>query len=200
VPGADGSATKLEALAAALAFGEAQPLQWQGRAAQRSVAETRVVLAAGAQPVRLLVERITDARTGKLLAQRHVFASTTLIAGAGHVLQWQAWRVAVQPCFRLLRNVQQHLAATGFADAQRTASVRIAQAVTTTWRLQQSDAPWAPTTRMLLAQLAGHRMRAGRAVPATALFEGMGRLCVLLDAQSVEETVPPAPVAVAECV
>jgi flagellar biosynthesis protein FlhF len=196
---ADGTAAPLATLAGGLAFGTTQPVRWRGQAARQAFAQASVACSAGATPLRLVVERITDARNGKLLAQRYLLASATLQAGAAQLLQWQAWRAAAQPCFRLLRDVQRELAGTGFGEAQRTASARVAQAVTTAWRLRQSDAPWAPGTRILLAQLAGRRVRADRGVPATTLFTGMGRLCALLEALTAGEAAQPAPLATAEC-
>ena len=192
----EGRAAPLAALQD-LAFGETLPARWRGRAALSAIAETRVTLAAGGAPLRLVVERLTDPRSGKVLAHRYVLASTALHAHAAQLLQWQAWRAGAQPWWRLLRDAQRQLAAGGFAQAQPAASVRVAEAVTTAWRLQHATADWAAPVRSLLAQLAGHRVRSGRAVPAAVLFEGMGKLCVLLDALADGDPEPlPQPQAV----
>ena len=177
-----GDGVKLAGLAQGLAFDEPQAMQWRGRCARRSIAHTRVALSTDGPLLRLVVERIADARTGELLAQRFVLASAALVAQPAQVLQWNTWRTAARPCLRLLEDARQQLAAGAFAGAAPVTSLRLAQAVTTVWRLHQAAGEWAAPVRALLAQLAGRRIRAGRGVPAPVLFEGLGKLCVLLDA------------------
>ena len=63
-----------------------------------------------------------------------------------------------------------------------------AQACTTVFRLQQAQDVWAATARKAMAQLAGQPVRADQPVPGPVLFEGLGKLYVLLDALESEET------------
>jgi flagellar biosynthesis protein FlhF len=65
-----------------------------------------------------------------------------------------------------------------------------AQACITVFLLQQAPAAWAEAARRVLAQLTGRSVRPDRPVPGAALFEGLEKLCVLLDAL---ETDGPAP-------
>ena len=57
-----------------------------------------------------------------------------------------------------------------------------AQACITVFLLQQEQAAWAETARRVLAQLTGRSVRPDRPVPGPALFEGLEKLFVLLDA------------------
>ncbi|WBY00584.1 flagellar biosynthesis protein FlhF [Ramlibacter tataouinensis] len=187
---ADRSAT-LAGVAAGLAFGPAQAVAHRGRPALQSLAEARVALAAGQPLQRLVVVRTLDTR-GQLLAQRYLLASGALAVDAARLVQWQAWRAAVQPCFRLMKEAHQQLAASGPPEADRAQPMLVAQASTTVWRLAQAREGWAQPARALLAQLAGRRLRPGRAIPPAVLFEGLGKFCVLLDALAQDEAPAPA--------
>ncbi len=195
----EGRTGPLASVAAGLAFGPAQTVAYRGRPALQSLAEARVALAAGEPLLRLVVVRTVDPRGNKLLAQRYLLASAALEVEATRLLQWQAWRAAVQPCFRLIKDAHQQLAASGLAEAVRAQPLRVAQASTTVWRLAQAPQAWAQAARAMLAQLAGRRVRPGRAIPPGVLFEGLGKFCVLLDALAQDDAPVPAASPAARC-
>ena len=64
------------------------------------------------------------------------------------------------------------------------------QMTTTVWRLLRADGEWADRTRMLLNQLSGRPARASRPLTGNALYAGMGKLFLLLEALGTESTAP----------
>jgi len=58
------------------------------------------------------------------------------------------------------------------------------------WRLLQAEGEWADRTRLLLGQLTGRAARAGRALTGGALYAGVGKLFLLLDALGTESAAP----------
>ena len=61
-----------------------------------------------------------------------------------------------------------------------------AQACLTVFLLQQAQSVWAEAARTVLTQLTGRSVRPGRAPLGSSLFEGLGKLFVLLDAMETE--------------
>ncbi len=196
-----GTPGTLAKLAAGLTFGAPQALTYRKKKALLSVAETQVSLRldardaalAAAAPLlaRCVVRRIVDADSGKALAHSYLLASTDVQASAQQMAQWSTWRGAAEPCFKLLQQGIAQLGKTGGADlatelAGRKRLLIAGQAATTVFRLQRAPHAWADTARKALAQLAGHSVRPDRVVPGPALFEGLEKFFVLLDALQTE--------------
>jgi flagellar biosynthesis protein FlhF len=64
------------------------------------------------------------------------------------------------------------------------------QSTTTVWRLLQAEGEWADRTRTLLGQLTGRPVRNGRLMSGSALYAGVGKLFLLLEALGTESTAP----------
>jgi flagellar biosynthesis protein FlhF len=58
------------------------------------------------------------------------------------------------------------------------------------WRLLQAEGEWADRARALLGQLTGRPARNGRAMSGSALYAGVGKLFLLLEALGTESTAP----------
>ncbi|WP_177218964.1 flagellar biosynthesis protein FlhF [Polaromonas sp. OV174] len=202
---ASASPETLGKLAEGLSFSAPRPVMFRKKSALLSVAEAWVSLrpdpkhegsqeAAHASMLRCVVRRIVDAQSGKLLAHSYVLASADIQASAQQIAQWPAWQRAAEACFKLISQGLLQLGDSGAASplALRNRVLIAAQACTTVLRLQNAPGDWAETARNVLAQLAGRSLRSGRAVPGAALFEGLGKLFVLLDAlESDGSTVSP---------
>ena len=195
VDAASGTPGTLAKLAAGLSFSPAQAVTYRRKPALLSVAEALVSLrpdpkgsAAGTEadaPVlRCVVRRMVDADSGKALAHSYLLASTGVQATAQQMAQWSAWRTAAEPYFKLLKQGILQLEDGGMPGdaAARKRLLLAGQASTTVFRLQRAQDVWADTARKALAQLAGRSVRPGQPVPGPALFEGLGKLFVLLDA------------------
>ena len=182
-------------LVAGLSFSAPQPVTYRSKPALLSVAEALVSLrpglkgsAVGAEAasstLRCVVMRMVDADSGKTLAHSYQLASTGIQATAQQMAQWSAWRTAAEPYFELLKQGILHLEGGGMpGDAAARKRLLVAgQASTTVFRLQRAQDVWADTARKALAQLAGRSVRPDQPVPGPALFEGLGKLFVLLDA------------------
>ena len=203
VNAASGAPGTLAKLAAGLAFGAAQPVTYRRKPALLSVAEARIRLryapqdgTAGAETVssvlRCVVRRIVDAESGKPLAHNYLLASPGIMATAQQMAQWPAWRSAAEPYSKLLKQGLLQLADGGLAGdvAARKRLLVAGQAATTVFRLQRAQQVWADTARKALAQLAGRTVRPDRPVPGPALFEGLGKLFVLMDALETDGAAP----------
>ena len=64
------------------------------------------------------------------------------------------------------------------------------QVTTTVWRLLHADGDWADRTRALLNQLTGRPVRLDRPLTGNALYVGVGKLFLLLEALGTESTAP----------
>lgn len=190
-----GTPGTLAKLAAGLSFSAAQPITYRRKPALLSVAEALVSLRpdpkdstggteAASSTLRCVVRRIADADSGKPLAHSYLLASTDVQATAQQMAQWPAWRTAAEPYFKLLKQGIVQLGGGGLAGdvAVRKRLLIAGQASTTVFRLQYAQDAWADTARKALAQLAGRSVRPNRPVPGPTLFEGLGKLFVLLDA------------------
>lgn len=190
-----GTPGTLAKLAAGLSFSAPQPITYRRKPALLSVAEALVSLRldpkdstvgaeAASSTLRCVVRRIVDADSGKPLAHSYLLASTSVQATAQQMAQWPAWRTAAEPYFKLLKQGILQLGGGGLAGdvAVRKRLLIAGQASTTVFRLQRVQDVWADTARKALAQLAGRSVRPDRPVPGPALFEGLGKLFVLLDA------------------
>lgn len=199
VDAASGAPGTLAKLAAGLSFGTPQAVMYRRKPALLSVAEALVSLRpdpqgrtvgteATAPVLRCVVSRMVDAASGKALAHSYLLASTGVQATAQQVAQWSAWRTGAEPCFKLLKQGILQLEGGGMpGDAAARKRLLVAgQASTTVFRLQRAQDVWADTARKALAQLAGRPIRPDRPVPGAALFEGLEKLFVLLDALETE--------------
>jgi len=176
-------------------FGSAQPTSHKGKPALQAQAEIEVLLRAGAAdaaPLRCVVTRISDARSGKLLAQTYGLTNVGIDVDARQIAQWLAWAGEAEGCLRLMR---QGLALCGGVgepgDPHMFKRLLIAaQVATTVWRVQVASDEWAERTRSLLVQLTGRALRPGRAVSGSVLFTGMDKLFALLEALGPEAAAP----------
>ena len=185
-------------------FGEGRPVRFRGKAALRSEAHADVVLrfnaaamAAGigrdAMPaLRCVATRVVDARTGNVLAQGHALTNIGADVSTQQLAQWQGWASDAEPCFRLLRDGVQMVGGIGeLGDPDIMKRLLIAgQMTTTVWRLLHAEGEWADRTRALLGQLTGRPARNGRAMSGSALYAGVGKLFLLLEALGTESTAP----------
>jgi len=185
-------------------FGEARPVRFRGKAALLAESQADVVLrfnaaamAAGIArdempALRCVATRVVDARTGNVLAQVHALSNIGSEVSACQLAQWLGWAVDAEPCFRLLRDGVQLVGGIGeLGDPDIMKRLLIAgQMSTTVWRLLQAEGEWADRARSLLGQLMGRPARNGRAMSGSALYAGVGKLFLLLDALGTESTAP----------
>ena len=201
----NGPSATLEEFVSGLAFSTPKPVSFRGKSGLLSGAEMlvnlcpdptggRVGVPADASMQRCVVRRIVDAASGKLVAHSYLLASSNIQAKAQQIMQWAVWRAAAEPYFKLLN---QGLLQFGDSPVSSEADVlkRVlitAQACITVFRLQQAQEAWAATARKVLAQLTGQSVHTDQPVPGPVLFEGLGKLYVLLDAMEIDEvTVVP---------
>ena len=198
-----GTVTTLAKLLAELSFSTSQAEVIRGKAVLLSVAEVWVRLRPQPQDIhagasgtasllRCVVRRIADAQTGEPLMHSYVLASANVDASAQQIGQWAAWRASTEPYFKLLaQGLLQLRDSPAAGDPALTGRALVAgQACLTVFLLQQQVAAWAETARRVLAQLTGRSVRPDRPVPGLALFEGLEKLCVLLDALETDESIP----------
>jgi flagellar biosynthesis protein FlhF len=190
----------LARIASGLSFGEPAPVTYRRKNAFMSVAEVLVSVRSDLKDVdtptetqatvlRCVVKRIVDAASGKAVSHSYVLTSTGIRATALQVAQWPAWRAAAEPYFKLLKQaIAQVGSVDSMDDAQLLKRLLVAgQASSTVFRLSCKQDAWADTARKALAQLAGRPSRPDRPVPGPALFEGLGKLFVLLDAMQTDD-------------
>jgi len=192
-PGATlaGQADKLD-------FAAPHIVMYKGKEALQSLAEMPVRLRVSAKgrpdadvvssllpTLRCVVARLVDRQSGKPLAHWYLLSNLGAQVSASQLVAWYRWRVEVEPYFRLVKQAVNQLGGCGQpGDADMLKRLLIAgQASTTVWRLLQAQGDWAKVARSLLVQLSGRPVRPGAARPASAavLFEGFGKLFVLLE-------------------
>jgi flagellar biosynthesis protein FlhF len=197
----DGLSATLQELVSGLEFSLPQPVSFRGKTGLLSIAEMLVSLCPDAQGEhtgaiaeaslqRCVVRRVVDAASGKLLAHSYLLTSISIQAKAPQIMQWAVWRSAVEPYFKLLeQSLLQFADSLASAEPVRLDILRVAaQASTTVFRLQQAPHTWAATARRAVSQLTGQPVHADQPVPGPVLFEGLGKLYVLLDALESDET------------
>jgi flagellar biosynthesis protein FlhF len=142
--------------------------------------------------LRCVVARVLDARSRKVLAQGYALSNIDPAIEARQLAQWQGWAAEADPCFRLIRQGVQQFGGMGeLGDPHMMKRLLIAGQVTTTvWRLLHAKGEWAERTRMLLNQLSGRPVRSSRPLTGNALYGGVGKLFLLLDALGTESTAP----------
>lgn len=179
-----GKASSLARLA--LTFGEARSVRFKGKAALQSEAHAEVLLRGDAElpPLRCVATRVTDAKTRKILAQGYALSNVGSEVTVRQLAQWQAWAAEAEPCFRLIRQGLQLVGGMGeLGDPHMMKRLLVAGQVTTTvWRLLHARGDWAERTRALLNQLTGRPARLDRAPSGNALYVGVGKLFLLLEA------------------
>jgi flagellar biosynthesis protein FlhF len=194
-----GASSTMAKLVAGLSFSAPQPVIFREKAALQSVAEVMVNLRSDSKDssvgfvtdapnLRCVVRRLVDASSGKALMHSYLLASEGIEASALQIVQWAAWRAAADPYFKLLNQGLLHLS-DGRTPGEVIMLKRVliaAQASITVFRLQQAQDDWAETARKVLTQLTGRSVRTDRPTPGSALFEGLGKLFVLLDAMETE--------------
>lgn len=195
-----GLSATLQELVPGLEFSLPQPVSFRGETGLQSIAEMLVSLcpdaqgdragaAADASLQRCVVRRIVDAASGKLVSHSFLLTSLSIQAKAPQIMQWAVWRSAAEPYFKFLeQSLLQFAGSLAWAEPVRLDTLRVAaQASTTVFRLQQAPHTWAATARRALAKLAGQPVQADQSVPGPVLFEGLGKLYVLLDALESDE-------------
>lgn len=189
-----GAATTLARLAFAFDEATERPVRFRGKAALQCEAQMEVLpRGSDAMPaLRCVAVRVVDARSRKLLSQACALTNVGEEVGTSQLAQWQGWAADAEPCFRLLRDGVQFVGGMGEpGDPDMMKRLLVAGQVTTTvWRLLQAEGEWADRTRLLLGQLTGRTTRAGRAMTGGALYAGVGKLFLLLDALGTESAVP----------
>jgi flagellar biosynthesis protein FlhF len=195
-----GASSTLAKRVAGLSFSAPQPVIFREKMALLSGAEVMVNLradskdasvgaASDASMLRCGGKRMVDASTGKALVHSYLLASAGIEASAAQIVQWAAWRAVAEPYFKLLNQGLLQLS-DGRAPGEVIMLKRVliaAQASITVFRLQQAQDDWAETARKVLTQLTGRSVRTDRPMPGSALFEGLGKLFVLLDAMETDE-------------
>lgn len=179
-----GKASSLARLA--LTFGETRPVRFKGKAALQSEAHADVLLRGDSElpPLRCVATRVTDAKTRKILAQSYALSNVGSEVTVRQLAQWQAWAAEAEPCFRLIRQGLQLVGGMGeLGDPHMMKRLLVAGQVTTTvWRLLHARGDWTERTRALLNQLTGRPARPDRAPSGNALYVGVGKLFLLLEA------------------
>jgi len=142
--------------------------------------------------LRCIATRVVDARSGNVLALSHALSNVGAEVSTPQLAQWLGWAVDAEPCFRLLRDGVQLVGGIGeLGDPDIMKRLLIAgQMTTTVWRLLQAEGEWADRARALMGQLTGRQARNGRAMSGSALYAGVGKLFLLLDALGTESTAP----------
>lgn len=187
-----------------LEFGPARPVSFRGKPALQCEAQAEVLLRLGASAtidrqslplLRCVVTRVLDARGQKILAQSYLLSNLGSEVSAQQLAQWQGWAAEADPCFRLLRQGVQLIGGMGeLGDPDMMKRLLIAgQVGTTVWRLLQARGEWADRTRVLLNQLSGRPARSSRPLTGNALYVGVGKLFMLLEALGTESTAPTQP-------
>ncbi len=185
-------------------FVEARPVTFRGKPAMQCEARADVVLrfnaaaaAAGvdmdAMPaLRCVVTRVLDARSRKVLVQGYSLSNIGNEVSTRQLAQWQGWANNADPCFRLIRQGVQLVGGMGeLGDPNMMKRLLVAgQMTTTVWRLLHATGDWADRTRMLLNQLTGQPVRSSRPLTGNALYVGVSKLFLLLEALGTESTVP----------
>lgn len=202
VPGSTGVIDPHTGASSALArrdfeFGETHPVLFRGKPALQCEANVEVILRAGADndalpTLRCVVTRVMDERSRKILAQGYLLTNVGLQVTAWQLAQWQGWATEADPCFRLIRQGVQLVGGMGeLGDPNMMKRLLIAGQVTTTvWRLLQANGEWADRTRVLLNQLTGRPARSSRPLTGNALYVGVSKLFLLLEAIGTESTAP----------
>jgi flagellar biosynthesis protein FlhF len=168
-------------------FGSEEPVLFRGRPALRAMAECSVLLRlSDTQPVsvRCVARRTIDAKTRREVERCFVLSNVSDEVTARELGQWQEWASRAEPCFRLAAKGVALLGGLG-PDGAASSLKRLlvaGQAATTAWRLLQLTAEHAERTRVLLCELAGRQVRAGRGHSPSVMYEGLAKLFPLLDA------------------
>jgi len=180
-------------------YGEAQAVTWRGKPALRRLAHAEVLLRAGPeaaalQPLRCVAVRLMDPRSHRIVAQHYLLSNTGGEVEARQLAQWHAWAADAEGCLRLLRQGVQLAGGLGEpGDAAMVKRLLVAgQAGTTVWRLMQASGEWADRARALLGQLTGRTTRGTRPVSGNALYLGVSKLFLLLEALDTESAPPAA--------
>ena len=181
-------------------FSEPVPTSFKGKPAMQCEAHALVQLRVGADkpalpPLRGVVRRVLDERGQKILEQTCLLSNADMRVTARQLAQWQAWAADTEPCFRLIRQGLQLAGGMGeLGDPDMLKRLMIAGQVTTTaWRLLHAKGEWADRARMLLNQLTGRPAKSSRPLTGNALYVGVSKLFVLLEALGTESTAPMQP-------
>ena len=183
------------------AFSVPRAVSFRGKPALQCEAEAQVLLRTSASAtvdraalplLRCVVTRVLDARGQKILAQSYLLSNLGGEASARQLAQWQGWAAEAEPCFRLLRQGVQLVGGMGeLGDPDMMKRLLVAgQVSTTVWRLLQAKGDWADRTRMLMNQLSGRPVRSSRPLTGNALYVGVAKLFMLLEALGTESTAP----------
>ncbi len=180
-------------------FGEERLVTFRGEAALQSEAHVDVILRSGAltadvaeqarAPVlRCVAVRMVDAQNRKTMA--YLLSNIGREVAARQLAQWQEWATEADPCFRLIRQGLHLMGGMGELHAPNMMKrlLIVGQVTTTVWRLLHASGDWAERTRTLLTQLTGRAVRPDLPLSGDVLFEGVGKLFLLLDTLDTQST------------
>lgn len=179
------------------AFGEACAVDYRGKPALQSVAQTTVTLHRPAKTridgrqtsvpgepmeLRLIVSRVCDER-GRVLATWLLLSNVpATLADAATLALWYYWRWRIESFFKLLKShgqaVEQWLQRSADALARRL--LIAAMACVCVWQLQSREDPPAQRMKQLLVRLSGRQTKRKRPHTAPALLAGLFVLLPML--------------------
>lgn len=191
--------------AGALAF--CREVEFEGRPARQSVAETEVVLHRPARthrkdpvtgrarhrnvagkplPLRLVVSEVRDAETDEVLARWLLLTNLPGEVPAATIALWYYWRWRIEGYHKLLKGAGQQAECwqqeTAEAVARRLAVASMAAVVV--WKLARDQRPEAAQLRRVLVRLSGRQMKRtknSRGFTEPALLAGLGVLLPMLE-------------------
>ena len=184
-----------------LDFGEERLATFRGEAALQSEAHVDVILRSGAltadvaeearaSVLRCVVIRMVDAQSRKTIVQTYLLSNIGREVAARQLAQWQGWATEADPCFQLIRKGLQLMDGMGELGTPNMMKrlLLVGQVTTTVWRLLHASGDWAERTRTLLTQLTGRSVQPDLPLSGNVLFEGVGKLFLLLDTLDTEST------------
>ena len=189
------------------AFAPARDVEFKGKPARQSVAETAVVLHRPARthrvdrrtgrlrhrnvrgtplPLRLVVSEVRDGETGAVLATWLLLTDLPPEADAATVALWYYWRWRIECYHKLLKGAGQQAESwqqeTAAALARRLAVASMAAVVV--WGLARDRRPEAAELRTVLVRLSGRQMKRtkdSRGFTEPALMAGLAVLLPMLE-------------------
>ena len=182
-------------------FGAERLTTFRGEATMQSEAHVDVILRsggltadvaeeAGAPVLRCVAVRMVDAQNRKTIAQTYLLSNIGGEVAARQLAQWQGWATEADPCFQLIKKGLQLMGGMGELGTPNMMKrlLIIGQVTTTVWRLLYASGDWAGRTRTLLTQLTGRSVQPDLPLSGNVLFEGVGKLFLLLDTLGTQPT------------
>jgi len=192
-----GCPLKAGAVADGLSFGAGKQVDYKGRQACLSVAETPVTLTRVAKPrrtdketgrrvkvqagpplaVRLVVARLSDSE-GRELGRWTLLTNVDAEISAEEIAQWYYWRWNIESFFKLIKgaghDVESWLQRS--ADAVLRRLLIASMACVLAWRLQRAEGEDNARARRWVCRLSGRQQKRGRMESAPSLLAGLSVL------------------------